>query len=70
MHDFAEIGLAGGVAFYQGLYHGGVRPDGGDGVAWFHSGGVAVADGPDAGRTAVGGEAQTFKLTDKEEGVW
>ena len=42
----------------------------GDGVAWFHSGGVAVADGPDAGRAAIGGEAEAFELADEEVSVW
>lgn len=30
---------------------------------------MAIADGPDSGGAAVGGQAQSFKLTDEKVGV-
>ena len=41
-----------------------------DGVIGLDTGGVAIADGENAGRAAVGTEAKAFKVTDYQVGVW
>lgn len=41
----------------------------GIGKGWGDVFGVAIADGPDAGGAAVGGEAEAFEVTDNQVGV-